>query len=308
MDKIRLGDAWRVTLQTQDTSGNSQAPDSAIDAGDIRVYVNGTPSAVAASVATLADIVGGHAISWPNATTARGDHLRMQVAFTIDAVDYEARFEALVEADATAAEIRTELDSNSTQLAAIAGVTAKVDTALEDDGDSGFQFTQLAIANVPAAINADATQTTLQTNAATAATQATAAATSAGTAATQAAQAVLNSDAAAVAAVAAAADALTANTQTKPTAIRAAVGLDAADLTTVLDTITASAAASAAAAAAVQELVESDQILEDVSGVRKLKFYRKGTSVELITAKTAKQPDGTDLTDPTTERLAGYRE
>lgn len=296
MDKIRLGDAWRVTLQTQDSSGNAQAPDSAIVAGDIRVYVNGssTPSATAASISTLADIVGGHAISWPNSGTSRGDHLRMQVAFTVDSVDYEARFEALVEADPTAAELRTEMDSNSTKLAAIAGVSAKLDTALEDDGSSGYQFTQLAIANVPAAINADATQTILRNNAATAATQA--------------AQAVLNSAAAASNASAAAADALTANTQTKPTAIRAAVGLDAANLTTVLDTITASAAVSASAAAAVQELVESDQILEDVSGVRKLKFYRKGTSVELITAKTAKQPDGSDLTDPTTERLAGYRE
>lgn len=60
--------------------------------------------------------------------------------------------------------------------------------------------------------------------------------------------------------------------------------------------------------AALHDLVAADQMLEDVAGVRKLKYYRKGTSTELITAKTAKQPNGSDLTDPTTQLLAGYKE
>ncbi len=59
---------------------------------------------------------------------------------------------------------------------------------------------------------------------------------------------------------------------------------------------------------AVQDLLEADQVLEDVSGVRKLKYYKRGTTDELIPAKTAKQTDGSDLTDPTTQRLGGYRE
>lgn len=58
----------------------------------------------------------------------------------------------------------------------------------------------------------------------------------------------------------------------------------------------------------VKMLAESDQILEDVAGVQKLKTYQRGTSTELLTAKTAKQPGGANLTDPATQRLAGYRE
>lgn len=49
----------------------------------------------------------------------------------------------------TATQIRTEMDSNSTQLTAIAGVTEKLDTALEDDGAAGYQFTTLALDNAP---------------------------------------------------------------------------------------------------------------------------------------------------------------
>jgi hypothetical protein len=39
-----------------------------------------------------------------------------------------------------------------------------------------------------------------------------------------------------------------------------------------------------------------------------LKTYERGTVIELIPAKTAKQPDGNDLTDPTTQLLGGYVE
>lgn len=56
------------------------------------------------------------------------------------------------------------------------------------------------------------------------------------------------------------------------------------------------------------DLNESDQVLVNDGGVYKLKTYKRGTSVEVLPAKTAKQPDGSDLTDPTTQRLAGYRE
>lgn len=59
---------------------------------------------------------------------------------------------------------------------------------------------------------------------------------------------------------------------------------------------------------ASRDLQEADQILEDVAGIQKLKTYKKGTSTELMTAKTAKQPGGGDLTTPTTQLLAGYRE
>lgn len=52
----------------------------------------------------------------------------------------------------------------------------------------------------------------------------------------------------------------------------------------------------------------SDPVLVNDGGVYKLKTYKRGTSVEVLPAKTAKQPDGSNLTDPTTQRLAGYRE
>ena len=117
MDNIRFGDSWRVTLQTADASSNAQAPDSAILAAHVRVYVNGTLSVTAATVTTLADIVGGHAISWPNTTATRGDRLRMQVAFTVDTINYEARFEALVESNPL-----TESTTGSWQLDSLASL------------------------------------------------------------------------------------------------------------------------------------------------------------------------------------------
>lgn len=58
----------------------------------------------------------------------------------------------------------------------------------------------------------------------------------------------------------------------------------------------------------VQRIVEADQILEDDSGTQKLKTYERGTTTELIPAKTAKQPGGADLTTPTTQLLAGYEQ
>ena len=54
------------------------------------------------------------------------------------------------------------------------------------------------------------------------------------------------------------------------------------------------------------KLAEADQVLEDDGGVQVLRTYERGTTTELVPAKTAKQTDGTDLTNPTTQRLAGY--
>ncbi|GAB5402817.1 MAG: hypothetical protein Aurels2KO_10480 [Aureliella sp.] len=58
----------------------------------------------------------------------------------------------------------------------------------------------------------------------------------------------------------------------------------------------------------IVNLLSADTVLEDVSGIRQLKTYQRGTSTELIPPKIAKQPDGSDLTDPTNQRLAGYQE
>lgn len=56
------------------------------------------------------------------------------------------------------------------------------------------------------------------------------------------------------------------------------------------------------------QLAMADTRIEDVDGTRKLKTYLNGTTTELIASKTALQPDGTNLTDPATQRLAGYQE
>ncbi len=61
-------------------------------------------------------------------------------------------------------------------------------------------------------------------------------------------------------------------------------------------------------AIAARKLAEADQIIEELAGVQVLRTYQRGTSTELLPAKSAKQPGGAALTDPTTERLAGYRE
>ncbi|MCC7334450.1 MAG: hypothetical protein IT422_05120 [Pirellulaceae bacterium] len=58
----------------------------------------------------------------------------------------------------------------------------------------------------------------------------------------------------------------------------------------------------------VHDLLEADPIIELAGGVQVLRIYKRGTSTELIPAKFAKQPGGAALTDPTTQRLAGYRE
>lgn len=83
--------------------------------------------------------------------------------------------------------------------------------------------------------------------------------------------------------------------------IRAAIGLASANLDTQLSTIDTVVDANRA-------LLEADVILVESSGVYKLHLYAKGTSTDLVTAKTAKQPDGADLTDPNTERIAGYQQ
>lgn len=59
---------------------------------------------------------------------------------------------------------------------------------------------------------------------------------------------------------------------------------------------------------ALLDLLQADQIIEESSGVYVLRTYLKGTNTELIPAKHAKQPGGSALTNPVTERLAGYRE
>jgi len=82
-----------------------------------------------------------------------------------------------------------------------------------------------------------------------------------------------------------------------------AINADSTQQTLQTNVATASAQATLAA-----QLGASDRILEDVSGVQKLKTYEKGTPNELIPAKTAKQPGGATLTDPSIQRLAGYRE
>lgn len=177
MDNIRIGDAWRVTLQTADASGNAQAPDAAILAGDVRVYVNGMLSGTAATVTTLADIVGGHLISWPNTTADRGSHLRMQVAFTVDAIDYEARFEAIIEINPLAEDVTGifALNSLATLLTGISysadGAKLSADTASARTAASAIRTAiGLASANLTTALDA------ITGTSATAATQATAAA------------------------------------------------------------------------------------------------------------------------------------
>lgn len=177
MDNIRIGDAWRVTLQTADASGNAQAPDAAIVAGDVRVYVNGMLSGTAATVTTLADIVGGHLISWPNTTADRGSHLRMQVPFTVDAIDYEARFEAIVEINPLAEDVTGifALNSLATLLTGISysadGAKLSADTASARTAASAIRTAiGLASANLTTALDA------ITGTSATAATQATAAA------------------------------------------------------------------------------------------------------------------------------------
>ena len=56
----------------------------------------------------------------------------------------------------------------------------------------------------------------------------------------------------------------------------------------------------------LQAVLEADQVLVNDAGVWKLKTYARGTTTEIVPAKTAKQPGGATLTDPTTQLLAGY--
>lgn len=56
----------------------------------------------------------------------------------------------------------------------------------------------------------------------------------------------------------------------------------------------------------VQALLEADQLLVLDAGVWKLRTYARGTLTEIVPEKTAKQPGGANLTDPTTQLLAGY--
>ncbi|GAB5404320.1 MAG: hypothetical protein Aurels2KO_25510 [Aureliella sp.] len=66
------------------------------------------------------------------------------------------------------------------------------------------------------------------------------------------------------------------------------------------------AAEDVVSASQVLNLLEADQDLVDDVGVRKLTTLLRGTSTELIPAKTAKRTDGANLTDPATEKLSGY--
>lgn len=49
----------------------------------------------------------------------------------------------------TAAQIRTEMDANSTKLGLIDAATAQLASTLESDGDGGYQFTEKALENAP---------------------------------------------------------------------------------------------------------------------------------------------------------------
>ncbi|MFY9401923.1 MAG: hypothetical protein WAQ07_00720 [Candidatus Omnitrophota bacterium] len=55
----------------------------------------------------------------------------------------------------TAVAIRQEIDSNSTVLATIKGVTDKLDDTLEDDGDGTYRFTEESLAEAPVTSAAD---------------------------------------------------------------------------------------------------------------------------------------------------------
>jgi hypothetical protein len=76
----------------------------------------------------------------------------------------------------------------------------------------------------------------------------------------------------------------------------------------IQSTARSNAATAAAESTAIRKLSEADQRLVEVGGLQVLKTYERGTVIELIPAKTAKQPDGNDLTDPTTQLLGGYVE
>lgn len=56
------------------------------------------------------------------------------------------------------------------------------------------------------------------------------------------------------------------------------------------------------------KLATADDILILDGGVYKLAKMERGTETLLAPLKTAKQPDGSNLTDPGTQRLAGYQE
>lgn len=91
-------------------------------------------------------------------------------------------------------------------------------------------------------------------------------------------------------------------------ATQATARSNAATAATEATAAAASAATAATEATAARKLGEADDILVLSGGVYKLEKRERGTEVLLAPAKTAKQPSGADLTDPTTERLAGYTE
>lgn len=61
-------------------------------------------------------------------------------------------------------------------------------------------------------------------------------------------------------------------------------------------------------AIAARKLAEADDILENVAGSQVLNKYERGTSNKLVPTKSAKKIGGGDLTNPTSQRWAGYRE
>lgn len=56
----------------------------------------------------------------------------------------------------------------------------------------------------------------------------------------------------------------------------------------------------------IKNLEEADQILVLSGSTYVLKTYQRGTTTELIPEKTAKTPEGANLTNPIEEELAGY--
>lgn len=129
--------------------------------------------------------------------------------------------------------------------------------------------------DVVAAINADATQQTLQSN---------------------------------TASIKSTVEGLDTNVSALPVPPSASAIVSAINANATQQTLQANASTAATESTAVRKLSEADVILVDSSGVQVLKTYERGTTTELIPTKTAKKTGGADLTDPTTERLAGYSE
>ena len=115
--------------------------------------------------------------------------------------------------------------------------------------------------------------------------------------------------------------------QTTAAAIRAAIGLATANLDAQITLLPSANSISqtiannqleaengwddgpiviiAANVEAMRKVVEADVVLELYGGVYVQKTLERGTETELIPDKVIKQPSGTDLTNPATQRFGG---